>query len=317
MDDEHKREYCLTQIDQTEAQVKHWNQVLDQNEVSTTDCTGGIDQLAKENEDLKQAIKDLDQKVAEATEQRKAEHAEYKDLIASNSAAKELLLFAKNRLNKFYNKALYKGPAKQELSREDRIFVNNGGTPPPTAAPGGIADTGVTAFVQVSVRSSRDAPAPPPSTWDAYAKKSGESNGVIAMIDLLIKDLDKEMTEAEFEEKKAQEEYEAMMKNAAARRAQMLKSLAEKEATKADLEEKLTEQLHPENKSGHKELMAVEKYLASLHAECSWLLENFDTRKAARADEIDSLGRAKAVLSGADYSLVQVRSHGNLRKSMV
>merc|ERR1719282_1905298 len=111
--------------------------------------------------------------------------------MASDTAAKEVLGWAKNRLNKFYNPKLYKAPPKRELTREERMFVNNGGTPPPTAPPGGIAGTGIMAFVQVSTQAlRRDAPAPPPETWDAYAKKSEESTGVIAMIDLLIKDLD-------------------------------------------------------------------------------------------------------------------------------
>jgi hypothetical protein len=65
------------------------------------------------------------------------------------------------------------------------------------------------------------------------------------------------------------------------------------------------------------ELMAVEKFLYQLQMECRWLLDNFDARKAARADEIDSMNRAKAVLNGADYSLIQVRAHGNLRKTIV
>ena len=36
-----------------------------------------------------------------------------------------------------------------------------------------------------------------------------------------------------------------------------------------------------------------------------WLVKNFDNRQAARTGEIDALGKAKAVLSGADFSLVQ------------
>ncbi len=38
---------------------------------------------------------------------------------------------------------------------------------------------------------------------------------------------------------------------------------------------------------------------------CDWLLKYYDVRKEARASEIDALGKAKAVLSGADYSLLQ------------
>jgi len=40
-----------------------------------------------------------------------------------------------------------------------------------------------------------------------YAKKSGESAGVIKMIDILIMDLDKEMAEAKATEKDAQADY--------------------------------------------------------------------------------------------------------------
>merc|ERR1711920_882662 len=92
---------------------------------------------------LKKGIKDLDKSVAEATEQRKAENVDFKDLMASDSAAKELLAFAKNRLNKFYNPKLYKAPPKRELSDEDRATLAAGGTLAPTAAPGGIAGSGV------------------------------------------------------------------------------------------------------------------------------------------------------------------------------
>merc|ERR1711920_1064625 len=87
---------------------------------------------------LKKGIKDLDTSVAEATEQRKNENVDFKDLMASNSAAKELLGFAKNRLIK-----LYKPPAKAELSGEERIAVNMGSEAAPTTTPSGIAGTGI------------------------------------------------------------------------------------------------------------------------------------------------------------------------------
>jgi len=235
--------------------------------------------------------------------------------MASDTAAKEVLGFAKNRLNKFYNPKLYKAPPKRELSSEERIFVNNGGTPPPTAAPGGIAGTGISAFVQVSAKTLRkDAPAPPPETWDAYAKKSEESTGVIAMVDLLIKDLEKELTEAETGEKEAQADYEAMMRESAEKRTTDSASLREKGGAKADIESELEE--HKEHAaSAGKELMATMKYISSLHAECDWLLQYFDVRKEARTDEVDSLVKAKAVLSGADYSLVQTKAHSFLGRS--
>merc|ERR1719393_776877 len=148
--------------------------------------------------------------------------------MASDSAAKQLLAFAMNRLNKFYNPALYKAPPKRELTEEERIAVNNGGTLAPTAAPGGIAGTGVTVLAQ-----SQGAPPPPPEAVGAYKKKGEESNGVIAMINLLVKDLDKEMTEAKVAEEDAQADYEQMLKDSAEKRAMDTKALTDKSAAKA------------------------------------------------------------------------------------
>jgi len=45
------------------------------------------------------------------------------------------------------------------------------------------------------------------------------------------------------------------------------------------------------------------------------LLKYFEVRKEARADEVQSLVDAKAVLSGADYSLLQMQVHGFLQRS--
>merc|ERR1712051_407472 len=182
-----------------------------------------------------------------------------------------------------------------------------------TTAPGGIAGTGVTVFAQVSVHRHKAAPAPPPATWGAYATKSEENTGVIAMIDLLIKDLAKELTEAETAEKDAQADYQQMMSDSAAKRATDSQSLTEKGSAKADTEAQL--QAHASARAaGGKELMATIAYISSLHAECDWLLQYFDIRKEARAGEADSLQRAKAVLSGAGSSLVQTQPQGFLAR---
>merc|ERR1719215_1839144 len=62
------------------------------------------------------------------------------------------------------------------------------------------------------------------------------------MIDSLVKDLDTEMTEAETEEKLAQEEYEELMADSAQKRAADSKSITVKEGEKADTETALSEQ---------------------------------------------------------------------------
>merc|ERR550537_998102 len=123
-------------------------------------------------------------------------------------------------------------------------------------------------------------------------------------MDLLVADLDKEITETEVNEKEGQKEYEQFMKDSAEKRALDSKAIADKESAKADLEAKLLKD-EDEKAATTKEAMATHEYLAEVHGDCDWLLNNFEARKEARAGEVDSLVKAKAVLSGADYSLLQ------------
>jgi len=278
-DDDHKYDYCTRQL----AIADNHGRDLVGEEKETCKIrigvvTDEIDKLKDEIKQLKDGIAALDKSVAEATANRQAEHAAYLDLMASNGAAKELILFAKNRLQKFYNPKLYKEPAS---------------------------------FLQVAA--TRDAPPPPPATMEAYAKNSESGNGVMGMMDLLVKDLVEEMRDAEAEEKAAQLAYDQFMADAAKKRAADAKSLADKEAALADLqaEKEELEESCTEIRKGQSLSWA---YIHNLHGECDWLLKYYKVRKQARADEIDSLGRAKAVLSGADYSLVQENNVARARK---
>jgi len=300
-DDDNKKEYCAAQLDQSDDKKKSLEKSLSDTEAAMATAKDGIAALADEIAALNAGIHALDKSVAEATQQRKDEHKEFQELMASSAAAKELLGFAKNRLNRFYNPKLYKAPPKVELSKEDRVYENNGGSIPTTAA-GGIAGTGITVLADVS---AHDAPPPPPEAPGAYKKKSGETSGVVAMINLLITDLDKEMAASEAAEKDAQGDYEQLMSDSAAKRSSDSALLTEKSASKASLEGDL--QSHKDNHASlSKDFGATLKYIASLHAECDWLLKFFDMRQEARSSEIDALGKAKAVLNGADYSFVQV-----------
>merc|ERR1711953_1610033 len=215
-DDDAKLEYCKISLDEADDKKKTLERSVEDLENEIEKAKELIATLTDEIKALSAGIIGLDKSVVEATEQRKAENEEFKSLMAADAAAKDLLVFAKNRLNKFYNPSLYVAPPKRELSAGDRIYENMGGELT-TAAPGGIANTGIAAFAEVKIH-EQVAPPPPPATWDAYSKKSEESTGVISMIDLLMKDLDKEMTEATTEEKDAQGDYETMMKESAEKR---------------------------------------------------------------------------------------------------
>merc|ERR1719264_1609469 len=162
-DDDAKKEYCDTAFDQADDKKKGLERAVSDLEIAIENAKEDITKLGEEIDALKAGIKELDKMVVEATEQRKEENEDFKELMASDTAAKELMKFAKNRLNKFYNPKLYKAPPKAELSREDRIVENMSGTAAPTEAPGGIAGTGIAVLSEVSYHSQeRVAPPPPP-----------------------------------------------------------------------------------------------------------------------------------------------------------
>merc|ERR1719219_347455 len=272
-DDNDKKEYCEKQFDLADDKKKGLERAEKDAENAIAKAKEAIETLTGEIEALEKGIKDLDDSVVEATEQRKEENQEFKQLMAADTKAREILKFAKKRLNKFYNPSLALAQSAPQL--ESALF----------------AEVGVHARGQAP-------PEPPPETQDAYAKKSDESTNVVAMIDVLIADLDKEMMEAKAEEKNGQEDYETMMSESAAKRTEDSKALGNKISAKADAEKSLSEQSDVK-KDTTKELWATMKYIDSLHQECDWLMKFFDVRKTARTGEIDALVKAKEVLSGA------------------
>merc|ERR1719191_1914147 len=70
-----------------------------------TEASDAISGLMEEISTLKKGIGELDYAVAEATEQRKEEHAEYIEMVQMNEAAIGLVGKAKKKLEKFYKPA--------------------------------------------------------------------------------------------------------------------------------------------------------------------------------------------------------------------
>ena len=109
-------------------------------------------------------------------------------------------------------------------------------------------------------------------------------------------DLKMDMTESETEEKFMAKEYVRVMTDAQATRAQDVKSLNEKKAAKAALDEKLVD-----NKAKlaltEEELHNLELYLVQLHTECDFLMRNFEARHEGRVDEETGLETAETIVT--------------------
>merc|ERR1719161_2826608 len=79
------------------------------------------------------------------------------------------------------------------------------------------------------------APPPPPETFGSYEKSTQKSAGVLGLMDMIVKELESDMKDAEYEEKTAQKDYEELMADSAETREAKVDSITEKEAAKAKI----------------------------------------------------------------------------------
>merc|ERR1719364_249603 len=90
LDDDDKKAWCLAELDTADDKKKDLERSISDLEKAIAE-EEAIATLKSEIEALEDGIKALDKEVAEATEQRKAEHAEFEENLAANSAAVDLL----------------------------------------------------------------------------------------------------------------------------------------------------------------------------------------------------------------------------------
>merc|ERR1719160_952646 len=156
-------------------------------------------------------------------------------------------------------------------------------------------------FVQIRLHRSRVAPPPAPETFEGGYQKSEKSAGVLGLMDMIIRELKTDKKDAEYEEKTAQKDYAALMSESQTTRNQDAKSITDKAAAKATLEGKLEEAKEKKSMTSD-ELATVTSYIQDLHVSCDFLMQNYDLRKEARANEVDGLKNAKATLAGAGFA---------------
>jgi len=304
-DDDTQKAYCDSEFEKTSQEKEDMEKAIESSAAAIEEMSEESATLADEMASLQKEVKALDKAVAEATEQRKEEHAEFITFQTENGAALQLIEKAKNKLFKFYRPNQYKEAPVKELTEEEKILAASGRSDMiATAAPEMIAGTSIAAmqtqlYAQLHQHTAA-APPPPPATWDAYQKKDGKSNGVIALMDMLLKELQDGIVEAENEEKTAQSDYERLMSESTESRATMVESITSKEVAKADLDTKI-EATKEKKTSEEAQLMNIKQVLSQLHADCDFLIENYDLRKAARENEVEGLKNAKSVLSGANF----------------
>lgn len=281
--DQTKKVYCTGSLASTHSKKKNLAHVLQSGSFSIRDLQAQIAQRTEDRHESQAQIRDLDAATDDLTKQRQREHAEHVKVLADDTAAMEVLRTAVNRLQKFYNPEVYR-EQREKVARTGEYDI-----------PGGM-------FVQVRAVVEVDPAAP--KTYGEYTTQTDKSSLVLKMLNVLMKDLAKEMSQATAQEKASQQEYEATVSESAKRRKEIWESFVTAGRIKARVQEDLL-RVQEKTASDTAEFEATNAYLQALHSDCDWLLENYDAREEARAAEVDSLRRARAVLTGADYSLIQ------------
>merc|ERR1719265_1089965 len=248
-DDDKQKAFCEKELEVSKAEEKA--------------LTENVATLTTEIEALQQGLADLDKSVAEATEQRKQEHAEFLSTAQANQAAVELIGMAKNRMAKFYSPSTYKAP--------------------PTTT---VADSPYGLLQQ---------PEGPPS---GEVKKNAGGTGVMAMMDQIIKDVEMEMQEAKHEEESAQKDYEEAMKDAAEKRPADSKIIVEKTDAKATAETNL-QTTRTSLASTRQQLREAGKKVNYLHGMCDQFLADYEEKTKSRAAENDLLKEQQQVVAQA------------------
>jgi len=256
--------YCVDQINQNERQLAlgKQNQGILESKLATLENT--LQTLKTEIEAAQQEIAETKKQIKRAGEDRSGANNEFQQTVADQRETQYILKKVADRLDQFYKKK------EQEESLIQR-------QPEPGAA----------------------AP-PPPEGFKDYKKNEG-SNSVSVLLQEIIGESKQLEAEAIQAEQDAQTAYEKFVKDSNTSVGDLQKSITDKEEAVAEGESERSS-LATDINEQKKSLNRLDETSLDLHHDCDFILENFDERQASRADEIEGLRQAKAILSGADFS---------------
>jgi hypothetical protein len=226
-----------------------------------------IVEVVAEIKDKDAQIVVIDEELADAKKIREDEAAAYASTHADDTAAVGLVEKAHEVLGKFYANNAFVQSAKKQ----------------PSAAGA--------------------APPPPPSTWDMGAgqTKQGESTSILAILEMIKGDIEKDISKATAAEDDAIAAYDAMKTDLENQIADLEALITSLEEAKADKETDI-QSIQEEHTAQVEEVKTSMEKIAAYQGGCDFILVNHPMRTENRHIEIDGLNKAKAILKGAAFS---------------
>jgi len=215
--------------------------------------------LTEEVTELAADVSKLDKAMAEATELRTAEKSKNEATIKDAQEAQTAVEQALVVLKDFYAKV-----------------------------------GGATAFVQQGA-----APKAPEIFDEPYKGMSGESGGVVGMLEVIESDFARLEADTKAAEATAQKEYDSFMTDSKVDKAAKTKDIEHKETKKQEQSKTLVVKKE-DLEANQKELDAAVAYYDKLKPSCVDAGVSFEDRVARREEEIKSLQEALQVLNGED-----------------
>eukprot|EP00747_Dinoflagellata_sp_TGD_P109114 gnl/TRDRNA2_/TRDRNA2_170593_c2_seq19.p1 gnl/TRDRNA2_/TRDRNA2_170593_c2~~gnl/TRDRNA2_/TRDRNA2_170593_c2_seq19.p1 ORF type:complete len:570 (-),score=186.89 gnl/TRDRNA2_/TRDRNA2_170593_c2_seq19:156-1865(-) len=219
-----------------------------------------IHELDKAIELFKSEIEDLEIQIKRAGEDRELENQEYRTVVADQRATQELLHKAIDTL-----KAAYAFPQKSNHA---------------------VMTT------KVASRTGQE----PPAEFEEY-EKSSSANGIVRLMEQILWDAKQMEVEATHDEDQSQKAYEAFHMDSKESIKAKEDGITNKTEEKAQADQELLT-MQTEFDDTMTTLEDLSKTKGDLHGDCDYFLKNFETRQTARAEEIEALKQAKAMLSG-------------------
>jgi chromosome segregation ATPase len=137
--------------------------------------------------------------------------------------------------------------------------------------------------------------------------RSKQGAGIMAIMDEMKHDIELEVAELKHDEEESQADFDKLSTESSKATKDKKKEVTGRKEAKGAVDEKI--QIQTGVKGGYDdEVTALDEKLKALHEQCDFLLENYEKRKEARAQEMEGLSKSKAVLQGAKLELAQTRN---------
>merc|ERR1719198_2156406 len=153
----------------------------------------------------------------------------------------------------------------------------------------------------VSGMAAGEAPPPPPPTWDGgYGGKTGEAQGIVAIMEMVEEDIKKDRADAKADEDAAQSEFDTFKGNCNKKMSELMADHGKTETKKGNAE---TNKSNTEKQRSNKkdDLNAVLEKIEGINPNCEYFEVNYPMRVKNRQIEIDGLNKAKAILKGGKF----------------